>query len=141
MPSEPTRIRMRAWLIRSADTVALIVVSDACSAIGPKRSWRALTIWPPRPSVGSWVLPVAIGGDGEADGDPDDAADGLAEPAELGLGAGDALGAAARRPISSVLMSMKPLFCFTTIACRPFSWKTEATSSGPMLGSANRICQ
>src|SRR5882672_1695828 len=93
-------MRTRAWLIRSADTTGPIVVSDACSAIGPRAASSALTISPALPSVGSSVFPVATDGDGAAE--PAGAADalgaGLALAVGLGLGladgAGDAEGAA-----------------------------------------------
>src|SRR5207253_652920 len=87
-------MRMRAWLIRSAETTGPIVVNEACSAIGPNSAWSALTISPPLPSVGSWVLPVAV--DGEADGAADAPADAAADADGLGdgaeLGEGDAAG-------------------------------------------------
>src|SRR5438034_10759394 len=79
MPTDPTRIRISAWLMRSAETTGPIVVSDACSAIGPRAASRALTISPPLPVVGSSVLPVGGGGDAEPDGagEPDASADAL----------------------------------------------------------------
>src|SRR4051794_31749804 len=98
IPIDPTRIRISAWLIRSADTTGPIVVSEACSAMGPSRAWSARTISPPLPSVGSWVFPVAA--DGLAEGEleaaaeplgaglPDAAADADADGAGLGLGLG-----------------------------------------------------
>src|SRR6478672_1628533 len=70
MPTEPTRIRIRAWLMRSAETTAPMDVKDACSEIGPKAASRAFTIWPPRPSVGSWVLLTAAGAEAEGDAEP-----------------------------------------------------------------------
>src|SRR4051794_25566242 len=92
IPIEPTTMSSSAWLMRSSETTFPIVVSDACSAIGPNRASRALTIWPPLPSVGSWVLPVAIEGDGDPDASGE--ADGAALGAGLGEGAADGLGAA-----------------------------------------------
>src|SRR5436190_5921578 len=85
-------MRIRAWLIRSADTTAPIVVSDACSAIGPSAFCSATTISPIFPSRGSWVLPVATGGDADALalGAPEPLGDGL--DAALGLADGDGLG-------------------------------------------------
>ena len=77
----------------------------------------------------------------DEDGDPD----APTEAAALGDGArvatGVGAGGATVRPIGSVLMSMKSLPCFTTTACRPFSWKTWATWSAETFGSWNRICQ
>src|SRR6478752_6857500 len=90
-----TMIRMIACRIRSDETTGPIVVSDACSAIGPSAAWSAVTISPPFPSVGSWVLPMAVpgepdgAGDPDAPGDPLGAALGLGEALGLGLGVGD----------------------------------------------------
>src|SRR4051812_48694321 len=94
IPTEPTRISSSAWLIRSAETTGPIVVSDACSAIGPSAASSALTISPPLPDVGSSVLPVAFEGDGAADpvGVPEPLGPGL--PDGAGFPDASALGAA-----------------------------------------------
>src|SRR5256885_11331847 len=89
IPSDPTRISTRAWVMRSLDTTGPIVVSESCWAIGPNRASRAFATAPSLPSVGICVLPAAA-----ALGDGDGAADaaGLAEGA--GDGDGDAAGEA-----------------------------------------------
>src|SRR6185295_10430795 len=83
-------MRISAWRIRSDDTTGPIVVSDACSAIGPRAFSSATTISPPLPSVGSSVLPIAVPGELEADGDAP--ADPLGAGLALGLGLALALG-------------------------------------------------
>src|SRR5882672_7084909 len=83
-------MRTRAWLIRSADTTGPIVVSDACSAIGPRAASSALTISPALPSVGSSVFPVATDGDGAAE--PAGAAEALGAGLALAVGVGLGLG-------------------------------------------------
>src|SRR6476659_1137732 len=99
MPADPTMIRMIACRIRSDETTGPIVVSDGCSAIGPSAAWRAVTISPPLPSVGSWVLPIAVPGEPDGDGDPDAPGDplgdalGLGEALGVGLGVGEGVGA------------------------------------------------
>ena len=52
IPIEPTRIRIRAWVIRSLETTAPTVDSDRCSAIGP-RAPRARPDLAQLPWVGS----------------------------------------------------------------------------------------
>src|SRR6476661_7280315 len=95
MPADPTMIRVMACRIRSDETTGPIVVSDACSGIGPSAAWSAVTISPPLPSVGSWVLPMAVPGEPDGDGDPDAPGDplgaalGLGEALGVGLGVGD----------------------------------------------------
>src|SRR5690349_9519650 len=91
MPTEPTRISSSAWLIRSAETTGPIVVSDACSAIGPSAASSALTISPPLPDVGSSVLPVGFDGEGAAEpvGAPEPLGAGLPDGAALGAADGD----------------------------------------------------
>src|SRR5213592_2161953 len=162
MPTDPTRIRISAWLMRSAETTGPIVVSDACSAIGPRAASRALTISPPLPVVGSSVLPVGGGGDAEpdgagepeapadalgaglalADGDPEAEADALADALALGarVGIGVGVGATSARSIGSVLMSMNLSPWRTTIACRPFALNTDATWSAVTFGFSKRSC-
>ncbi len=84
--------------------------------------------------------PEAAGGDADAAGaDADGATDALLLGASVGTGVGD--GSGGRRPIASVLMSMNPLPCLTTIAWRPFALNTVATWSAVTFGSSNRICQ
>src|SRR5439155_21549695 len=102
MPTNPTRIRIRAWLMGSAETTGPIVVSDACSAIGPRAAWRALTISPPLPVVGSSVLPVGGGGDAEPDGagEPDAPADALGAGLALAEGDAEAEGEAPGEPLA-----------------------------------------
>src|SRR5436309_4141278 len=162
MPTDPTRIRISAWLMRSAETTGPIVVSDACSAIGPRAASRALTISPPLPVVGSSVLPVGGGGDAEPDGagepdapadalgaglalavaaeaEADAPADALALGARVGIGVG--VGATSARSIGSVLMSMNLSPWRTTIACRPFALNTDATWSAVTFGFSKRSCQ
>src|SRR3954463_2320363 len=73
IPTDPTRMRISAWLIRSAETTGPIVVSDACSAIGPRADSSALTISAPLPEVGSSVLPVGVDGAADPAGAPDPA--------------------------------------------------------------------
>src|SRR5689334_10200657 len=89
-------MRTRAWLIRSFETTAPIVVSDACSAIGPSAAWSARTISPPRPSVGSCVFPTGADGDGEGEAPADPL--GAGEPLGAGLGLADGAGEAAADP-------------------------------------------
>src|SRR5688572_22550809 len=89
MPSEPTTMRMSAWLMRSELTTGPIVVRLACASMGPWASSRAVTIAPRSPPVGSCVFPTGAAdgdgpGDAEAPGDAD--AEGAGEPD----GAGDA---------------------------------------------------
>src|SRR4029079_18012716 len=95
IPIDPTKISQSAWLLKSAETTGPIVVSEACSAIGPRAASRALTISPALPSVGSSVLPVGGVGDGAAElpgaADPLGAALGGALGVALGLGLGAAL--------------------------------------------------
>src|SRR5215212_11541230 len=81
--------------MRSADTTGPIVVSDACSAIGPSAESSALTISAPLPEVGSSVLPLAADGDGAADpaGAPDPLGAALPEAAALEAADGDVDGA------------------------------------------------
>src|SRR3954452_17253069 len=93
IPIDPTRIRSRAWLTSSDETTAPIVVSVACSAIGPRAAWSALTISPPLPSVGSCVLPIAAGGVGEAEGEAPAPAEPLGAALADGAGLADAEGA------------------------------------------------
>src|SRR5690242_2134907 len=87
-------MRISAWLMRSAETTGPIVVSDACSAIGPSSFCSAATISAPLPDVGSSVLPVGVEGDADAPAAPEP--DGAGEPdaAELDDGAGEAEGGA-----------------------------------------------
>src|SRR4029079_8142802 len=80
IPIEPTRIRMRAWLIRSELTTAPIVVRLRCSAIGPSSCWRATAPSPSFPSVGILVLPVTTLGDAEGAGDAPGEPEGAGEP-------------------------------------------------------------
>src|SRR4029077_13742636 len=129
IPSEPTMMRMIAWLMRSELTTGPMVVRLACSSIGPSSASRATTISAILPVVGRSVFPPAAGGlggpgdpDGEAAGDADGLADGDADglagaeaPGEpdgpgLPLAVGDAVGdGAGARPIGSVLIWMNPL--------------------------------
>ena len=84
----------------------------------------------------------------EAAGDPEAAAGEPLAPglplaalplgASVGTGVGD--GAACFRSIGSVLMSMNPSSCRTTIAWRPFALKTAATWSAVTFASANLSC-
>src|SRR6186713_1308262 len=115
MPSDPTRMRMSAWLTRSALTTGPIVVRLACASMGPSWSSSAVTMSARTPSVGSSVSPPGAAdgdapgeadapGDAEASGDAAGEADAPAEaPAEaeaagepdgaaLPLGAGEADG-------------------------------------------------
>src|SRR5258706_11677034 len=84
IPSDPTRMRTIAWLIRSALTTAPIELRLACSK-SPNFACRAFAITPRSPSLGIWVLLTtgATVGDGA----------GLAVGATLGAAVGDADGA------------------------------------------------
>src|SRR3954468_16555380 len=81
--------------MRSAETTGPFVVSEACSAMGPRADSSAATISAPFPSVGSWVLPVALDADGAGEAPADAPAEpaGVALPEAAGLadGAGDTL--------------------------------------------------
>jgi hypothetical protein len=77
-----------------------------------------------------------LAADAEAPAEPDAPGDPLLD--SVGTGVGDA--ACSWRSIGSVLMSMNPFCCLTTIAWRPFCLKTVATWSGVTFGFWNRSC-
>src|SRR3954454_20073243 len=107
MPSEPTRMRMSAWVTRSLDTTAPMVVRLRCSAIGPSSAWSAVATSPSVPCVGSCVLPVAGGVDGEALGTGEPL--GAGEPLGVALGTGEPLGAGEPLAAGDPLAAGEPL--------------------------------
>src|SRR3954471_7897790 len=140
MPSEPTRMRISAWVTRSELTTAPIVVRLRCSAIGPSSAWRAVATAPSVPWVGSCVLPAAGGVDGEAlgaadplgageplgdglalgEGDPLAAGEPLAPGEPLGVAVGGSDGTTSRKSAGrSVLISMNPEPVVSAVASRP----------------------
>ena len=63
IPSDPTMIRMIAWLTRSELTTGPMVVRLACSSIGPSSASRAITISPICPVVGRFGVAARGGRD------------------------------------------------------------------------------
>ena len=97
IPSEPTRIRTIAWVMRSELTTGPIVVKLRCSVIGPSSFSSATRISPRVPVVGRFVLPPGFtDGDGLAEpdaegaGDPEGDGDGLGDGLADGLDDGEA---------------------------------------------------
>jgi len=152
MPSEPTRMRINAWVTRSELTTAPIVVRLRCSAIGPSSAWRAVATAPSVPWVGSCVLPAAGGVDGEAlgaadplgageplgaglalglalgEGDPLAAGEPLAPGDPLGVAVGGSDGTTSRKSAGrSVLISMNPDPVVRAVAWRPCFANTAST--------------
>src|SRR3954471_20932452 len=143
-----------------------MVVRLRCSAIGPSSAWSAVATSPSVPCVGSCVLPVAGGVDGEAPGTGEPLGAGEPLAVALGLGAGEPLAAgdplAAGVPLApgeplgvavggsdgttsrksagrSVLISMNPDPVVRAVAWRPCFANTASTWSGVTFGSSNRI--
>ena len=100
IPSAPTRISAKAWLIRSALTTGPTVVSWRWPSIGPNFAWSAVATSPSLPVIGTGGpdgLAVGVGA-AEADGlgatDAEGEGEADAEGVALGEGEADADGPA-----------------------------------------------
>src|SRR6478609_5557889 len=97
IPSDPTRMRINAWLMRSELTTGPTVVRLAWDSIGPSAACRAVTMSPSLPVCGSCDVPagaadgaglVPAAGDALAPGEALAAGEALVLGAAVGLGDG-----------------------------------------------------